>query len=303
MPGILNLGSVNIDHVYRVAHFVRPGETLAGDAYRRGVGGKGLNQSVALAKAGARVSHLGRVGADGVWLWDWLRARGVDVVLYEPAETATGHAIIQVSPAGENAILLHAGANHRITLDDISPALARRPRGDHFLCQNETSGVPEALAAARARGLVTWFNPAPFHPSVADYPLDCVDWLIVNETEGRELSGENEADADAIVAALRVRTPRARIVLTLGSRGVVCAEGNQVYRVSPPPVRVVDTTAAGDTFIGYLAAGILAGLTTPWALDRACRAAAISVSRFGAADSVPSAREVDDTSRPAAGKA
>ncbi|MFA6287057.1 MAG: ribokinase [Opitutaceae bacterium] len=290
MSRILNLGSVNIDHVYHLSHFVRPGETLASMHYKRGTGGKGLNQSVALARAGAIVAHIGRIGSDGHWIRGWLREAGIECSLLETSESATGHAVIQVAPSGENSIILHAGANHDLAPASVALALGSFSPGDHFLCQNETSAVPESLAMARERGLSTWFNPAPFTSGVAGYPLECVDWLVLNETEGASLSGQTSPQT--ILASLHGKYPRARIVLTLGSAGVICAEGDTIHHAAPPPVRAMDTTAAGDTFIGYLAAGIMAGLPVPDALDRACRAAALSVTRPGAATSVPYAREL-----------
>lgn len=290
-PRILNLGSVNIDWGYRVEHFVRPGETLAAGQPAQGAGGKGLNQSIALARAGADVLHVGRIGEDGLWLKHRLRDNGVDVTLLDlDRETPTGHAVIQITPSGENAILLHAGSNRQVSAEQIDHAIGRMSPGDHFLCQNETSGIAEALTAARARGLVVWFNPAPFDATVPDLPLHCVDWLVLNETEGAGLSGRCEPGA--IITTLRERLPGTRIVLTLGKDGVICADGGQTHRATPPPVQAVDTTAAGDTFIGYLAAAVMAGRSTPDALALASRAAALSVSRPGAAESIPHRQEV-----------
>jgi len=287
---ILNLGSINIDHVYRVERFVRPGETLASQDYARSAGGKGLNQSVALARAGAAVRHLGAIGEDGRWLRDRLAGEGVDVGAVREVGGATGHAIIQVAASGENCIVLHAGANRRIDGAAVDAALAAWGPGDVLLTQNETTAGPAALVGARRRGLQVWFNPAPMTPEIGSFPLEAVDWLVVNEAEGAALAGRGEPAA--ILQELRARWPRLRPVLTLGAAGVWCAEAGALHRVAAPRVAAVDTTAAGDTFVGYLLAGIVAGLPVPAALDRACRAAAIGVTRRGAAASIPYAAEL-----------
>jgi len=291
MPRIFNFGSINIDSVYRVEHIARPGETVGSTAFFQGAGGKGFNQSVALARAGARVAHVGRFGREEGWLRDRLAAETVDVSRLLPTDLPAGQAIIQVERSGQNAILLHAGANHALTVAEVPGLFESAVAGDWFLAQNETSCVPEALAAAHARGLVVCFNPAPMHASVAGYPLEIVDWLIVNETEGAELSG---ADApEAILCGLRKRAPLAHLVLTLGADGVWCeAPDGARTQVAAQRVEAVDTTAAGDAFIGYLLAARLAEMPLRAALERACRAAAVSVTRQGAADSIPHFQEI-----------
>ena len=290
MNRIFNLGSVNIDHVYRVPHFVRPGETLAASSYSRGAGGKGFNQSIALARAGAAVCHVGATGADADWLRSWLQTEGVDIRHLALSDEPTGHAVIQVSDAGENSIVLHGGANHAIPPQAVSKAIADARPGEWFLCQNETSSVPEALRIAKAAGLHVSFNPAPMSPEVLTYPLDCVDWLIVNETEGAELSGE--AQPDRIVSQLRERWAGTSILLTLGGEGALCSEASGVIRIPAPRVIPVDTTAAGDTFVGYFLGTLAAGGTLNASLAMAIDAAAITVTRPGAADSIPLRSEI-----------
>lgn len=291
MNRIFNLGSVNVDHVYRVAHFVRPGETLAATSYSRGAGGKGFNQSIALARAGAAVCHIGATGGDADWLRTRLQAEGVEILHLARTGEPTGHAVIQVSDAGENSIVLHGGANLAVTPQAVSLAIAGARPGEWFLCQNETSSVPEALRIARAAGLHVCFNPAPMSPEVTSYPLECVDWLIVNETEGAELSGE-ELPA-RIVARLRDSWPGTSILLTLGAEGAICADAECVVRVPAPAADPVDTTAAGDTFVGYFLGTLAAGGTVRDALRWAVEAAAITVTRPGAADSIPLRSEVE----------
>ncbi len=286
MNRVLNYGSINIDYIYRVPHFVRPGETLSSQNLTRGAGGKGFNQSVALARAGLPVSHVGRYGSEAAWLRDRLASEKVDVSRLSPSDLPAGHAIIQVDDAGQNAIVLHAGANHALKSADLPSLLDGAEEGDWFLTQNETSCVSEALALAHSRRLTVCFNPAPMTPTVVHYALEAVDWLIVNETEGEALS--NEKTPELILTALRKRCPRAHLVLTLGAEGVLClAPDGHIARAQPPRVVPVDTTAAGDTFIGYLIGASIRGSELSEALNLACRASAISVTRPGAADSVP----------------
>jgi ribokinase len=288
--GILNFGSINIDHVYAVERFVRPGETLHSRRYAQFPGGKGFNQSVALARAGASVRHAGRIGKDGVWLREYLGRCGADTSLIEVVDGPTGHAIIQVADSGENAILLHAGANHRITAADAERALARFTAGDFLLLQNEISAVPEIMERAAARKMRVVFNPAPMTPAVAGYPLDTVSLFVVNEVEGGDLTGEKEPAR--ILAALVDRFEGAAVVLTLGADGALYGDRRDTLRAPAVRVQAVDTTAAGDTFIGYLLADLAAGRDIRAALTMACRAAAVCVTRPGAADSIPLRTEV-----------
>ncbi len=291
MSRIFNFGSINIDHVYRMPKLVQPGETISSLDYTRGPGGKGFNQSVALARAGARVSHIGFIGADGAWLRDILAAEGVDCAGIGVAGDATGHAIIQVLPGGENSIFLHAGANHRATCESVHAALTSARQGDWFLCQNETSAVAEAMDEARRLGLRIAFNAAPaLEPERADI-LRAVDLLIVNESEASTL-GRLPSPEDA-VARLRSDFPDLNVVLTLGARGAIWSGPGTGESAPAVPASAVDTTAAGDTFTGYLLAALIRGLSPRQALRDANRAASLAVSRPGAAASIPFLREVE----------
>ncbi len=276
---VLNFGSLNIDYVYRVAHFVRPGETLAADAFARFPGGKGLNQSLALARAGAEVLHAGAVGPDGAFLRELLESEGVDCrFLRTLPETPTGHAMIQVAASGENSIVLFGGANRAIPAELIDAATAALEPGDFLLLQNEISGMETILRRAAERKLRVFFNPAPMRADAAALPLDAVDTLILNETEAEEFSR---------LAPEALKTTN--LLLTYGARGA------EFRPVAGPPVRVpacrvehvADTTAAGDTFIGYFLAALLAGEAPEPALKRASRASAWCVARAGAAPSIP----------------
>lgn len=283
---VLNFGSVNIDHVYRVPHIVRPGETLACSSLQVFAGGKGANQSVALARAGAPVYHAGLVGRDGGWLRERLASLGVNTDhLHVDPDSLTGNAVIQVADDGENAIVLSPGANHRLTRDQITRTLDRFAEGDILLLQNEVNDVPFLISEGKRRGMTVAFNPAPMTPAVRDYPLTDADILIVNETEGRELTGK--ATEDDVIDAL----PAWENVLTLGAQGVRYW-GRQRLFVPAPSVEAVDTTAAGDTFIGYFLAARARGEELKPSLERACRAAALCCTRPGAMDAIPALAEL-----------
>lgn len=289
---ILNIGSLNIDHVYAVDHFVRPGETLGSLHYNVFAGGKGFNQSIALARAGAMTSHAGRIGKDGAWLIKRLEQEGVDIANINMTEGATGHAIIQVIPSGENAIVLHGGANQTVSEADIVRALSSHEEGDYLLVQNETSSVAEAIRSGAKYGMKVVFNPAPITPAIRSYPLNCVDIFILNETEAEGLTGKTTLND--IRAAMCGQFPKAMTILTLGKQGAVCFDAKNLHRQPAVVVNAVDTTAAGDTFIGFFLAEFMENGDPARALALGCQAAAICVTRPGASDSIPLRRELEE---------
>lgn len=287
---VVNFGSLNIDYTYRVGQFIQPGETKAAKEMAVNCGGKGLNQSVALARAGAQVFHAAFIGAEGAFLVDKLRESGVDVGFIRPAPASCGHAIIQVNDAGQNCILIYSGTNGLLTMEYVEEVLSHFGPGDLVLLQNETNLVGEIMEAAHRRGLAVAFNAAPMDEKVAGYPLEKVKWLFVNETEGAALSGET--DYEAIAAALRRRYPQVKVVLTLGEEGCLYAGEEGTFRVPANKVKAVDTTAAGDTFTGFFLRSALEGGTPVEAMTVASKASAIAVTRPGAADSIPDWDEV-----------
>ena len=284
---ILNFGSLNIDLVYQVEHIARPGETIASSAHQVFAGGKGANQSAALARAGARVFHAGQVGPDGQWLVDKLAGLSVDVQHIRVGDVPTGHAIIQVDRQGQNSIVLFAGANAQIDRGAIDAALSHFDRGDILLLQNEINDIAYIITSATERGLTICLNPAPFDPEVRAYPLELVDLLIVNETEATGLAGASDP------ATLASLCPRAQIVLTLGAAGAQYHSPTEEFHIPAPQVEAVDTTGAGDTFIGYFLQGLTADMTARDAMARAVKAAALCVTRPGAMDSIPAADEIE----------
>jgi ribokinase len=291
MTRALNFGSINVDHVYSVDHFVQPGETLSCREYRRFAGGKGLNQSIALSHAGAAVYHAGKIGKADTWLRTLLDEHGVDTEYVDTVDGPSGHAIIQVNADGENSIVIHGGANERIAQADVIRILADFGPDDYLLLQNEVNMAPEILKAGKERGMTIVFNPAPMTGEVLNYPLDLVDILIVNETEARGLTGETETEA--ICSAAVERFPHAAIALTLGEKGALYCASQTRFHQPAESVQPVDTTAAGDTFVGFFLAELIRTADPAGALRFACRAAAICVTRHGAADSIPRRSEVE----------
>ena len=288
---ITNFGSCCIDNVYQVPHFVAPGETLPCTGYAVFPGGKGLNQSIALARAGADVRHAGRVGHDGEWLRAELESAGADVSLLKVTDAATGHAVIQISPDGENSIVIYGGANQDVNSADVDEVLSTCEPGELLLLQNEISELKAIMDKAKARGLRVAFNAAPMTEEVKALPLETVDYFIVNEIEGKMITGRETPDE--IINTMLERFPDSAVVLTLGREGARYADAGQQVSRSGFPADAKDTTGAGDTFTGYLLAGIAAGDPIETCLEAACRAAAICVTRPGAASSIPTRDELD----------
>lgn len=287
---LLIFGSLNIDHTYRLPHLVRPGETLASTAYQKNAGGKGLNQAIALARAGQAVCFAGAIGEDGQFLARYLQEQGVDVSSIQTLPVPTGHALIQVDAQGANSIILYGGANQSITEGMLDTVLSRFSAGDFLLMQNEISNGEVLLRKAHARGMCVLLNPSPASAQLRSWPLEMVDWLILNEVEGEDLTGC--AQPEAILHTLLQRYPKMRIVLTLGSQGALYADALQTLFQPAIPCTVQDTTAAGDTFTGYFFAAILRGQPVAEALHLAAQAASLAVSRAGAGASIPTRDEV-----------
>ncbi|MFV1875914.1 ribokinase [Nioella sp.] len=280
---IYNLGSINIDHSYRMDHLPAPGETIAARTLQTGLGGKGANQSIAIARAGGLVRHIGAIGPEGQWTVDRLAADGVDVSHVAKGEVPTGHAIIAVDDAAENAIILFPGANRQVTADQVGLALRQANPGDWLLLQNETSAGVDAARLARGRGLKVCYCAAPFDPEAVRDILPFTDLLSVNEVEEAQLRAALPQGAlDGI-----------DLLVTYGSRGAAYIAGAAATRVDAFKVAPVDTTGAGDTFLGYALSGIDAGQPLDAALTRASAAAAIQVTRPGAAEAIPMGGEVD----------
>ena len=288
---IINFGSINIDHVYRVPHLVKPGETLSSLDLVTGLGGKGANQSVAIARAGVSVAHVGRVFKGDRWAVELLASTGVDTDNIALIEGASGHAIIQVDDQGENAIVLHGGANQSFSIADIESALNHNQQARYLLMQNETNLLAEAFELAQAKGIKIVLNPAPMTDNIKDLPLAKLDTLIVNRGEAEALCGA--ADIDQMTQQMAALAPQTRVVVTLGGDGAMLLANGEVTHMNSPSVDVVDTTGAGDTFVGYFLAGVAEGMNDHDALQRACLAGSIAVTRQGAITAIPDRSEVN----------
>lgn len=293
-PMIYNYGSINIDHVYRVPHLVRPGETLASSSLRQVVGGKGANQSLALARAGGRVSHWGRLNESDDWALAPLSEAGVGVTDVELTDQPSGHALIQVDDDAENAIILYPGANHGFDEARLQHLVGAAQPGDWVLMQNECNASERMLRLAADNDLAIAFNPAPLSLEVVELPLELCRILFLNRGEAAALVGEEEsANADDLLVALTSRFPDVEIVLTLGGDGVCYQYQGERISLAAHRVEAVDTTAAGDTFIGYFMATRQRGDDIEQALRLATTASALCVQKAGAEPSIPDADAVE----------
>lgn len=289
---VLNFGSLNYDHVYEVDHFVLPKETMSSISYSRGFGGKGLNQSIALRKAGLDVYHAGRVGYDGQDFIDYLKSYDVNTdYTLKDDENASGHARIEVCE-GENRIVLYGGTNQLIDEKQVDETLEHFEKGDVLLLQNEISSMPYLMKKAHEKGLYIAFNTAPMNAAVFTYPLELVDLFIVNEIEGAGLAKVDSDDIGMVIEGLQKAYPDTEVVLTVGSRGSYYIHKDTVIHQDAYKVKAVDTTAAGDTFSGFFLASYLKDRDVKKALDLASRASSITVQGKGAASSIPSMEEL-----------
>ena len=292
---VLNFGSLNLDYVYSVEHFVQPGETISSLSRSVRHGGKGLNQSIALARAGVDVAHAGCIGAGGESLRDALAENGVDVSFLQPVPEMQGHTVIQVSPDGENSIILYGGSNECVTKKQVDETLDSFSAGDWLVLQNEINQIPYIVEKAGAKGMRIVLNPSPFNSRLKEVDFNRISWLLVNEVEAAQITGS--ADPGTVWNILHSQYPRLSLLITLGRKGSIACmrKGNGFVQVPQEafPVKAVDTTAAGDTFTGYFVAGLMSSMPLKACMERAAKAAAISVTRPGAADSIPRAWEIE----------
>jgi len=288
---ILNIGSMNLDMVYRMDHIVQPGETEASDGMNVFLGGKGINQSVAAAKAGAEVFHGGMIGEDGQPFLDACEEFGVDARHIRKVDGKSGHAIIQIDRNAQNCIILFGGANQKLTAEYVDGVLSDFAAGDILLLQNEVNMLPYIVDRAFEKGMQIALNPSPFNEKLKEVDMGKISIFLLNEVEGFQITGLSEPDA--ILARLLELYPHAKIVLTLGKDGAVYADGAQKHFQPIFPVKAVDTTAAGDTFTGYFLACLCEGMDIPEVLRRSAKASSIAVSRPGAVPSIPWRKEVE----------
>lgn len=295
---ILSFGSLNIDYVYSVPHFVKKGETLSAKELNVYTGGKGLNQSIALARAGVETYQAGAIGTDGMFLLEQLKEAGVKTDLVKIFDgVRTGNAIIQNDDEGDNCIVLFGGANQAITKEQVDEAFKDFTNEDYLLIQNEINELSYIVERAKEERMKIILNPSPMNEKIMKLPLDQIDYFILNEIEAMqilEMDKPEEIDGKYIASLLHERFKDATIVLTLGSEGSVCISDDEYVEQSIYKVKAIDTTAAGDTYTGYFIAGILKGKTIKESMDIASKASAIAVTRQGAAPSIPVLEEVEE---------
>jgi ribokinase len=282
---------MNIDYVYSVDHMAKLGETISSAKLELFCGGKGLNQSIALARAGAIVCHAGIIGPDGDMLLRACEENGVDTHYIQRIRERSGHAIIQVDRSGENCIMLYGGANQMIEKQYVDTVLNDFGKGDYLLVQNELNMVDYIIDTAYKQGMTVVLNPSPYNETIKQWDLHKVTLFLINEIEGGQITGGS--NPDEILYAMRRQYPDATVVLTLGEKGAVFQEGDLVLTQCPFETNVVDTTAAGDTFTGYYLAASMQGMPLPEALRMASYAASLAVSQKGASASIPYWKEVE----------
>lgn len=288
---ILNLGSLNIDYVYSVDHIIMPGETQSTGGRNTYLGGKGINQSIAVAKAGAEIYHGGLIGEDGQMFLDACKEYGVHSDYLKKIDVNTGHTIIQVDKNGQNCILLFGGANQEFTEEFIDEVLANFEEGDILMLQNEINKMPYIIDQAAAKGMTIVLNPSPYNEKLDECDMSKVSIFLLNEIEGGQISG-GETEPEKILDKILEMYPEVKIVLTLGGDGAVYADKTQRHHQPIFPVKPVDTTAAGDTFTGYFLAGMVEGMPIPDIMRMSAKASSITVTRPGAVQSIPLRHEV-----------
>ena len=283
MKKLLNFGSLNIDYTYSVNEFVSSGQTIKAHSMNRNIGGKGLNQSVAFAKAGGCVYHAGKIGNDGLFLKEYLQKNNVNTDFIDIGASPSGHAIIQVDESGKNCIIVYGGANNEITNQYVDEVLTHFGKDDVLLLQNEINNNGYIVKRAHEKGMYVVLNPSPAEG--LDLPMELVDCFILNEYEAKILFSAESVDE--AIKNMILQYPNACFVLTLGSDGSMYIDAERKLKADALKVNAVDTTAAGDTFTGYFLNSVINGNSPESSLEIASRAAAVTVSRHGAAESIP----------------
>ncbi len=289
---ILVFGSLNIDYDYHLDHIARPKETIVAKSYEVVPGGKGLNQSIAIAKTGEHVYLAGVMGQNAEILEETLNKYHVDLSYLQKKDIPNGHAIIQLDDSGENSIFIFGGSNQCVEKEYVDEVLSHFEKGDMISLQNEINNLPYIIEQAHEKGMVVLMNPSPCNESIRQLPLDKIDYFFVNEVEGEELTGKKEPLE--MLDQFRIIYPEARIILTLGSIGAYYQ--NKEERLFEPAMKVnaIDTVGAGDTFMGYFISGLANDLSPQECLNLATKASSITVQRKGAAQSIPTIEEIKE---------
>ena len=289
----LVMGSLNYDDNYFLDHIVMPGETIASRTMESACGGKGFNQAVALAKAGAEVYLAGLVGeADGERVCQEARENGIKDTFLRKKEGYTGKAIIQIDQAGQNSIVLFGGANRKWTLEYVDKVLEHFQAEDILILQNEINVTAEIITKAWEKGMKIVLNPSPFEEKILNWPLEKVSLFLLNEVEGGQMTGEKEPEK--VLKRLQAKYPNAAFVLTYGEKGAWYVGNGETAYCPAKKVKVIDTTAAGDTFTGYFLSARGRGYGVEESLKKATAAAGEAVTRKGAAVSIPCWKELEE---------
>jgi len=295
MPDILVVGSLNVDLVVRAPRFPQPGETISGEDLQVIPGGKGANQAVAAARLGASVSMLGRVGKDnfGDFLLDNLKSNNVDSQLVQRDDASTGTAIIVVDANGQNSIVLSAGANGKVSATDVEHASPLHHKLLLLQLEIPTLTVLRAAQLAKENSVIVILNPAPAK-ELPDELIALTDFIIPNETELSLLTGMDVNDLSSTEKAARVLLERGakHVIVTLGSKGALLVDKETSTQVDTFKVNVIDTTAAGDAFIGGFAS-VLDSSSLLDAVRYGCACGALATTKFGAQPSLPTKEEVE----------
>ena len=282
---VFNLGSINLDYFYKTPHLPRAGETLAALDFTAGLGGKGANQSVALALGGAKVVHIGQIHKDDEAHISLLASSGVDLRHIAKGDVPTGHAIVMIDAAsGENQIILMQGANSAMTHEMISAALDEAQAGDWALTQNETNLNDVFLHEAKQRGLKICYSAAPFLKDTLLTLRDIIDLLVVNEGEAEEIETALAKPPEAWGIG--------HVIITKGAEGASYFGTEGAFFQPSEKVKAVDSTGAGDTYLGFLLAQLSNGQTIKQAMAIASKAAGLQVTRYGTADAIPTLAEL-----------
>lgn len=288
---VLVFGSLNIDFIYKLEHIVMPNETIKSTTCEVSAGGKGLNQAMAFAKTGLPVYIASNLGKNGQVLADTLSSGNVDISLLNHVDEDSGEAIIQVDENGNNAIIVCGNCNEHITEEYIESVFSHFEKGDILVIQNEINNLDLIINTAKDKGIILVFNPSPFNHVIKTLPMNKIDYLFINEVEGKQLTSYD--DEKCIVEQILKEYPDMKIVLTLGERGAVYADKCEYIYEPAKKVEVVDTVGAGDTFTGYFIYGVESGKTVKESLQMAATASSIVIGRHGAGNSIPTLNEVE----------
>ena len=288
---VLNFGSLNLDYTYQVAHIVRAGETILAKEVNMNLGGKGFNQSVALSRAGLVCFHAGLVGEEGLEFYDACETFGIKTDYIKTVTGRCGHTVIQVDENGQNSIVLFGGANQKNSKEYVDEVLKNFDTGDVIILQNEINELPYLIDQAFAKGMTIALNPSPYDERLEECDLGKVSVFVLNETEGQQMTGMTTPAT--IISAMAASYSNAKIVLTLGEGGSIYHHGDEELYQPAFKVDAVDTTAAGDTFTGYFVAGLIKKLPMREVLINSSKAAALAVTKHGAASSIPFMSEVE----------